>query len=357
MNSVYMVRLQRLRALIEKSDISGLYVTKDANVRYLTGKDGADCALWITESDAFILTDFRYKEMALELMPLYVFKEIKDDIEACIFLNQQKKMRIGVEQDNLTLEQYLNFQSNIAEHEIVPTKNIIEELREVKDPSEIEATQKACSIGDACFEHMCKFLKPGVTEKFAALEIEHFMKSNGAEDLSFKTICVSGTKTSYPHGIPDDKIIEIGDFVTMDYGCKVNGYCSDMTRTVAIGSATSEMKAVYAIVLKAQLAACDGIKAGIFCKDADKLARDIIQAEGYGEYFGHGLGHGTGLEIHEAPRLSPSYDGILKENNIVSIEPGIYLPKKFGVRIEDLVTVTSSGIINNVHSPKELIIL
>lgn len=357
MNSVYNIRLESLRTRIEKSGISGLYVTKDANVRYLTGKDGADCALWITASDAFILTDFRYKEMALELKPLYVFKEIKEDKDVCVFLNQQKKMNVGVEKDNLTLAQYLTFKENINEHTLVPTEGLIEELREIKDPSEIEATQKACSIGDACFEHMCGLLKAGIAEKAAALEIEHFMKSNGAEDLSFKTICVSGTKTSYPHGIPDNKIIENGDFVTMDYGCKVDGYCSDMTRTVAIGSATDEMKAVYAIVLQAQLAACHGIKAGMLCKDADKIARDIIQAAGYGEYFGHGLGHGTGLEIHEAPRLSPSYVGALKENNIVSIEPGIYLPGKFGVRIEDLVTVTSSGIINNVHSPKELIIL
>lgn len=357
MNSACNLRLEKLRALICESEISGLYVTKNANVRYLTGKDGADCSLWITECDAFILTDFRYKEMAMELLPLYVFKEIKEDSELCTFFNQQKKMRIGVEKDNLKLAQYLNLKENMLEHTIVPTQGLIEKLRAIKDPSEIKSTQKACNIADACFAHMCSFLKPGMTEQSAALEIEYFMKSNGAEDLAFKTICVSGAKTSYPHGIPDSKIIERGDFVTMDYGCKVDGYCSDMTRTIAIGSATSEMKNVYALVLEAQLAACSGIKAGMLCKDADNLAREIIQAAGYGEYFGHGLGHGTGLEVHEAPRLSPSYIGVLKEHNIVSIEPGIYLPKKFGVRIEDLATVTEFGIINNVHSPKELIII
>lgn len=357
MNSACSLRLENLRALIQQSEISGLYVTKAANVRYLTGKDGADCALWVTASDAFILTDFRYKEMALELSPYYLFKEIKGDNEICAFFNQQKKMSIGVEKDNLTLSQYLNLQENLVEHTVVPIQGLIEELRSVKDISEIESTQKACNIADACFSHMCKFLKPGITEQSAALEIEYFMKSNGAEDLSFRTICVSGKKTSYPHGIPDNKIIEKGDFVTMDYGCKVDGYCSDMTRTVAIGSATSEMKDVYALVLEAQLAACDGIKAGMRCKDADYLARSIIESAGYGEYFGHGLGHGTGLEVHETPRLSPSYNGVLKENNIVSIEPGIYLPKKFGVRIEDLATITELGIINNVHSSKELIIL
>lgn len=357
MNSTFNLRLEKLRKLLKETDISGLYVTKEANVRYLTGKDGTDCALWITDSDAYILTDFRYQEMALELMPSFQFVEIKDDNYLSDFLNSQKKMKLGVEKDNLTLSQYLNLCEKLKEHTIVPIEGLIEKLRAVKDELEIEATQKACSIADLCFAHMCKFLKPGITEQRAALEIEYFMKSNGAEDLSFKTICVSGQNTSYPHGVPGNKVIQNGEFVTMDFGCKVDGYCSDMTRTVAIGSVTKEMRSVYELVLKAQLAACNGIKAGMLCKDADRLAREIIQAEGYGEYFGHGLGHGTGLEVHEEPRMGPSAQGILAENNIVSIEPGIYLTKKFGVRIEDLATVTAFGIMNNVHSTKELIIL
>ena len=357
MNSVFVLRLEKLRKAIRQTDIGGLYITKAANVQYLTGKDGADCSLWITEADAFILTDFRYKEMALDLMPHFQFVEIKAEYEACDFFRKQSQVTIGVEKDHLTLSQYLNLKENLFTHTIVPTEGIVEKLRAVKDETEIQATQKACAIADACFLHMCTFLQPGITERRAALEIEYFMKSKGAEDLSFKTICVSGPNTSYPHGIPSEKTIEKGEFVTMDFGCKVDGYCSDMTRTVAIGSATSEMRCVYDLVLQAQRAACEGIKAGLLCKDADHLARGIIQEAGYGEYFGHGLGHGTGLEIHEAPRLSPSYDGILAENNIVSIEPGIYLPKKFGVRIEDLATVTAFGIMNNVNSPKELIIL
>ncbi|NCB41697.1 MAG: aminopeptidase P family protein [Clostridia bacterium] len=357
LNDVFTVRLEKLREIIRQSGINGLHVTKEANVRYLTGKAGDDCTLWITDCDAFILTDFRYKEMALELMPLYIFQEIKSDSDICDFLNRQGKMYIGVEKDSLKLSQYLSFKENLINHEIILTEGLIEEFRAIKDCSEIESIQKACNIADACFHHMCSFLRPGISEQAAALEIEYYMKSNGAEDLSFKTICVSGPKTSYPHGIPGDKKIEKGEFVTMDFGCKVDGYCSDMTRTVAIGSTSEEMRDVYNLVLKAQIAACQNIKAGMSCKDADNIAREIIQSEGYGAYFGHGLGHGTGLEIHEAPRLSPTYSGILKENNIISIEPGIYLPQKFGVRIEDLATVTAFGIINNVNSPKELIIL
>ncbi|HCU08068.1 MAG TPA: Xaa-Pro dipeptidase [Clostridiales bacterium] len=357
MNDRFILRLAALRAVIAQTGLDGLYVTGEANVTYLTGKNGKDCALWITDQDAFILTDFRYKEMALELREVFTYQEIKVGMDACDFFLSMNKLRIGVEKNNLSLSEYLTLLDRMEADRIVPVEGLVEGLREVKDALELDATKRACAIADACFAHMCQFLKPGVTERQAALEIEFFMKSNGAEELSFDTICVSGANTSYPHGIPGTKAIEAGDFVTMDYGCKVDGYCSDMTRTVAIGHVSEEMKSVYELVLLAQQTACKGIRAGMRCEDADWLARDVIREAGYGEYFGHGLGHGTGLQIHEAPRLRPGYLGELKENQIVSIEPGIYLPKKFGVRIEDLATVTAFGIINFVSSPKNLIIL
>lgn len=350
-------RISDLRAGIARSGIDGLYVTGEANVQYLTGKGGKDCALWITERDAYILTDFRYMEMALELEGLFTFQEVKAGADACDFFLSIEAERIGVEKNNLSLSEYLGFIERLGAERILPVENLVEDLRQIKDPFEIDATRRACAIADGCFSHMCGYLKPGITERQAALEIEFFMKSNGAEDLSFDTICVSGPNTSYPHGVPGLRAIEAGDFVTMDFGCKVDGYCSDMTRTVAVGRVTPEMRSIYEVVLLAQTTACDGIRAGIRCQDADRLARDVIREAGYGEFFGHGLGHGTGLEIHEAPRLRPGFPGELKENQIVSIEPGIYLPKKFGVRIEDLATVTPFGIINNVSSPKELIIL
>lgn len=357
MNDRFRQRLAGLRAQIPHSGIDGLYVTSEANVSYLTGKSGKDCALWITEQDAFILTDFRYMEMALELAELYTYQEIKVGQDACAFFLSQAPRRIGLEKDNLSLSDYLVFRDRLGPERVVPVEGLVEILREVKDESEIEATRRACEIADACFVHMCGFLRPGITERQAALEIEFFLKSNGADDLSFDTICVSGAKTSYPHGVPGSKIIEKGDFVTMDYGCKVEGYCSDMTRTVAIGCVTDEMRSVYELVLLAQKTACEGIRAGLACEAADRLARDVICDAGYGDYFGHGLGHGTGLQIHEAPRLRPGYPGLLRKNQIVSIEPGIYLPQKFGVRIEDLAMVTPFGIINFVSSPKDLIIL
>ena len=193
--------------------------------------------------------------------------------------------------------------------------------------------------------------------KEAAAELEHFMKQNGAEDLSFDTILITGAKTSLPHGVPGNEVIKTGDFVTMDYGCKVDGYCSDQTRTVAVGQPTQEMIDVYNIVLEAQLNACRNFHAGLTGKECDALARDVIEKAGYGEYFGHSLGHGTGLEIHESPRYSQLNNEPIKAGTIVSIEPGIYLPGKFGVRIEDLALVTEKGIINFVTAPKELIIL
>lgn len=357
MNDRFVQRISALRLLLDQSELDGLYVTGEANVAYLTGKNGKDCALWITKQDAYILTDFRYMEMALELRGLFTYQEIKVGLDACDFFLSMGKQRIGIEKNNLSLSEYLTLLDRMDADWIVPVEGLVEGLREVKDALEIDATKRACAVADACFLHMCQFLKPGITERQAALEIEFFMKSNGAEDLSFDTICVSGANTSYPHGIPGNKVIETGDFVTMDYGCKVDGYCSDMTRTVAIGRVSEEMKSIYELVLLAQRTACEGIRAGMRCEDADRLARDVICDAGFGDYFGHGLGHGTGLQIHEAPRLRPGYPGKLKENQIISIEPGIYLPRKFGVRIEDLATVTPFGIINFVSSPKDLIIL
>ena len=228
----------------------------------------------------------------------------------------------------------------------------------VKDEEEMELTRQAEEISARAFLHMLDFLKPGITERDAAVELEHWMLTHGGEGISFDTICVSGAKSSYPHGVPGDKKIEDGDFVTMDYGTMVGGYHADMTRTVAIGHATDEMKKVYETVRLAQQTCCDKIHAGMKGDECHKIAADIIAAAGYGEYFGHGLGHGTGLEIHESPRFSPLYPKVILENTIMSIEPGIYLPGKFGVRIEDLCIVKADGIINlTLTAPKELIII
>ncbi|MBP6492576.1 MAG: aminopeptidase P family protein [Clostridia bacterium] len=227
----------------------------------------------------------------------------------------------------------------------------------IKNDFEIESISKAAALGDQCFSHILGFIEPGMSEKQVADEIERFLFEGGAEALAFDTISVSGERGCLPHGEPTDKIIQKGEFLTLDFGAVINGYCGDMTRTVAIGSITSEQRNVYEIVLEAQLAAADFIKAGVRCFDADKIARDIIVKAGYGDYYPHGLGHGVGKLVHEAPTLNGKSEEILAKNMVVTIEPGIYIPDKFGVRIEDLAIVTDFGIINKVESKKELIIL
>lgn len=227
----------------------------------------------------------------------------------------------------------------------------------IKNDTEIQRISKAAELGDRCFFHILGFIEAGMTEKTIAQEIERYLYANGAEGLAFDTISVSGERSCLPHGEPTDKIIQKGEFLTLDFGAVIEGYCGDMTRTIAIGPISDEQKTVYEIVLEAQLAAIDFIKAGVRCAEADKIARDIITKAGYGDYYPHGLGHGVGTLVHEAPTLNAKSTEILEPNMVITIEPGIYIPNKFGVRIEDLAIVTEFGIINKVKSEKELIIL
>jgi len=225
----------------------------------------------------------------------------------------------------------------------------------IKASWEIERISKAEAIGDMAFSHILGYIKEGVSERDIAAELEYFMKKQGAEKTSFDTIVISGKKTSMPHGTPDDKKIENGDFVTLDFGCVYEGYCSDMTRTVAVGKADERQKEIYNIVLEAQLTGLNAIKSGVVCKNADEMARNVIEKAGYGKYFGHSLGHGVGLMIHELPNLSPKSEMMLEDNMVVSCEPGIYIPDFGGVRIEDLVVVSGEKCTILSKSQKNLI--
>lgn len=227
----------------------------------------------------------------------------------------------------------------------------------IKTPEELLKIMKAEAMGDVCFSHILDYMKVGMTELEVAEEIERVLLALGAEGLSFPTICVSGSRTEFPHGEPTDKVIEEGDLVTIDMGAVVEGYCGDMTRTVAMGYLTDEQQEVYDIVLRSQKAGLEAVKAGVKCFDVDKVCRDIIADAGYGEYYIHGTGHGVGTEVHEAPTLNTKSGEVLAEYMPVTVEPGIYLPGKFGIRIEDLAIVTDFGIINTTKSEKELIIL
>ncbi len=354
-------RIEALRGLLAREDADGLYVIGEANVSYLTGRSGADCSLWISRTDAVILTDFRYREMAQELFWLDLEETGPGRREADI-LASICGGRIGVERNTMTLASWLDLREKAGEDRLAviggPDGGPVEALRMIKDADEIEKIRRAEALACEAFSHMLGVIAPGKTEKQLARELDRFLLDSGASSTSFDTICLAGANASRPHGVPSDKPVERGEFLLMDFGCVLDGYCSDMTRTVAVGGASPEMREVYGVVLDAQLAACGGIKAGMTGAQAHAVAAGIIAGAGYGENFGHGLGHGVGLQIHEAPRFSPTYPGQIPENCVCSVEPGIYLPKKFGVRIEDLAIVGRDGIINlNGTAPKELIII
>ena len=267
---------------------------------------------------------------------------------------------VAVEAERMTLKQYAEFARALDGIDIVCDGELdiaIDKIRSIKSEAQVEKIIKAQRIAEAAFEHILTFIKEGVTEKEVALELDYYMLSHGADGLSFETIAVSGKNSSKPHGVPSDKKIEKGDFVTMDFGAVVEGYHSDMTRTVAVGFVTDEQKNVYETVLKAQEAAQAAASSGVCCADVDKAARDVIENAGYGEYFNHSTGHGVGVEIHESPRLSKLCKSALSVGNIVTDEPGVYIPEKFGVRIEDMLLITENGCENLTRAPKELIIL
>ena len=357
-----MTHLERLRAAMAKdARFDALLITSEINQRYLTGFNYTDGLVVVTASRAFLLTDFRYIEAAKASRAAAEFEIIMPDCRmsemAKRIFTECKATKIGVEEATLPLSVYEAYRNIFEGCEVNGGASaIIDTLREYKDAEEMAAIAKAQSIADAAFDHIIEFIRPDMTEMQVALELEFFMRAHGAEAAAFETIAVSGSASSRPHGVPRYEKLEKG-FLTMDYGAKVDGYCSDMTRTIVIGKADDKMKEIYNTVLRAQLAALDLAKLGIGCREMDFCARHIIDCAGYGEYFGHSLGHGVGMYIHEAPNLSARapVDKVLSVGHIVTVEPGIYIEGMYGCRIEDMIGVTENGIINFAHSPKELI--
>ncbi len=356
-------RKHLLRSIME-CNMDAVLITDASNLYYYTGFTGGD-GIYLCFANAsnqgMVITDSRYYEQVeleckgLTLVPLEnrKYSEVIRDIiadRAC------EHLRMAVE-DTMQLSQYLRFCEVCNDCSFEPTGDAIMQSRMVKDEDEISLITKAEAIGDAAFSHILSWIKPGVSERELSLELEYFMKKQGASKLSFDTIVASGPNASMPHAQVTDRKIQQGDFVTLDFGCVYQGYCSDMTRTIAIGKITDEMRKVYKIVLEANLRAMDCIREGVACNEIDKAARGFIADAGYGKYFGHGLGHGVGLDIHEEPRFSPKCDVITKENMVITNEPGIYIPGQFGVRIEDLVVVKKDGCDILSHSDKNLIMI
>ncbi|MCH5296514.1 MAG: aminopeptidase P family protein [Ruminococcus sp.] len=355
-------RIEKLRKILKSSD-EALLITNEINVGYFSGFHHSEGAMIITQTSTTLLVDFRYIEAAQKFAECNVicFSNglLKSVTELCKNENINK---IYIESSNLTVARYNIYKKHFDEHSIeldISSKldEAISNIRIIKSDDEFQKILKAQQIAESAYFEVLNYIKPGVSERRIAVELEYLMKQKGAERVSFDLITITGKKTSLPHGVPGEEIICEGDFFTMDFGAVYDGYHSDTTRTVAVKNATDEMKEIYLIVLKAQLAALDVVKSGVKCSDVDITARDIIRQAGYGEYFGHSTGHGVGLEIHEDPVVSYRSDTVLKHGMVITDEPGIYLPDKFGVRIEDMLFVTDDGFKNFVTLSKELIIL
>ena len=341
-------RLNQLKEYIKNSGLDALLITDTKNMRYLSGYTGEGYML-VSPSQCSIVTDFRYTYQAsLQTKDILI-------IDSAGFNPKDafgSYTAVGYENESIGHKSYLAFGEIFPK--LVPIGNELLKMRSVKDEEEIKSIRIAESIGDKAFTHILPFIKPGVSERDIALEIEFFMRKNGAEALSFDTIVATGAHGAMAHAQPDNRKISNGDFVVMDFGCVYNGYSSDMTRTVCAGKATAEMKKIYNTVLDAQLSSLQMIKPGVSARDVHKNAQDIIDKD-YPGKFGHSLGHGVGLDIHEMPNLSLKSEFVLTEGNVVTVEPGIYINGFCGVRIEDLVVVTGDGIENLTHSDKNLI--
>ncbi len=355
-----MTQLQRFQNTLRNSEFDAAIISSELNQRYISGFNYTDGYILIGREKAYLLTDFRYIEAANAAVKdfelLMPGGSMLDTIGELIGDNGYKK--VAVEDAELSCKMLEKFREKIpSECELVfGASSMLTKQRMVKLPYELERIEKAQEITDAAFEHILGFISTDVTEADVALELEFFMRRHGAESLAFDTIAVSGPASSLPHGVPSDVKLRKG-FLTMDFGAKYDGYCSDMTRTVVIGKADEDVKKVYNTVLSAQLNALEKIKGGMLCRDADELARSVIRNAGYGEAFGHSLGHGVGMFIHESPSLSPraSEDSRLEAGNVVTVEPGIYLQGKYGCRIEDMVAINEDGSIHNfTKSSKQL---
>ena len=352
-------RINKIQKILP-SDTAAI-ITSGANRFYLTGFETSSGMVVATSDAAYFLVDFRYVEKARAVITDMPVKLSSDHLaNANDILKEHNIKNVLVETESTSMAT-LKAYSERLEGVIVLGDNTLDEtlrdMRAVKSEYELSLIKKAQDFTDKTFTYICERIAEGRTEREVMLDMEFYMRGLGSEGVSFDFIVVSGKNSSLPHGVPTNKKIQKGDFITMDFGAVSEGYRSDMTRTVAVGSVSDEQRHIYDTVLRAQTAAIDAVKAGLVCRDIDKIARDIIAGEGYGDCFGHGLGHSVGIEIHEMPAFNTRCETILKHGTVMTVEPGIYLEDKFGVRIEDMVYVTEKGCINITNSPKNLIIL
>ena len=355
-----MNNIKKIRQKLAEKNLDAVIIENEKNQRYAAGFPFTDGSVIVAREGAWLITDSRYIEAAnlhaegVEVLMYERQKPLRDFISELISTAAVK--RLGIEEKSVSYGRYLNLKEQLP-CELVPAQYIFSDLRASKSEEEIGYMKEAQAISEAALDEVFGIIRPGMTETEIAAELVYRMLRHGSEGNSFDPIVVTGTKTSMPHGVPGNNVVKDGDFLTMDFGCIKHGYCSDMTRTVAIGHATDEMQKIYSIVLEAQLTGIAASAAGVPGCEIDAAARKVISDAGYGEHFGHGYGHSLGLDIHEAPNANPLGTAAMPAGAVVSAEPGIYLPGKFGVRIEDVVVMREGGCEVITKAPKQLIVL
>ncbi|WP_088104714.1 M24 family metallopeptidase [Halalkalibacter urbisdiaboli] len=351
-----MNRLEAIRSQFSAHKVDGMLVTSMYNRRYLSHFTGTAGVLLISAKEALLITDFRYVEQAKEQAPDFTIVQHTSPIFAEVAKQAERLglKNVGFEQSQITYEAHQLY-SKFIQSKLIPVSGMVEKLRLVKDAGEINLIQDAADIADAAFSHIIQYIRPGKTELEVSNELEFFMRKQGATSSSFDIIVASGYRSALPHGVASDKQIKSGELVTLDFGAYYKGYCSDITRTIAVGQISDELSEIYHTVLEAQIRGMRGIKAGITGKEADALTRDYIKEKGYGDYFGHSTGHGLGMEVHEGPTLSMKTDTVLEPGMIVTVEPGIYIAGVGGTRIEDDTLITKDGNRSFTKSTKELV--
>lgn len=354
-------RLVSLRQKMNEKDIEAVILIGRPNTLYLSGFTGSTSFLFITDSEAVLVVDFRYTIQAKrQVYPGIKVLEQQEGFLKAIneLIGKAGVKKVGFEGNCLTFTEYTSMKEKLTNaNSFITIGSLVDRMRMVKDEGEIQCIQEAVLLGDKVFDHIIGYIKPGVTENEIAAEMEHKMKTLGAKGPSFETIVAAGIRSAMCHGTATDNVLKAGDAIVLDFGVIYKNYCSDMTRTVFLGEPSPDLKKIYTIVKKAQQAGLDAIVAGLTGKQADAIARDIIDVEGYGKCFGHSLGHGVGLEIHENPRLSQASEDTLDNGMVFSVEPGIYVEGIGGVRIEDMVFLSEGKVRNFTTSTKELLIL
>jgi Xaa-Pro aminopeptidase len=349
-------RVLRLRGELEARELDAFVVTHPQNRRYLSGFTGSDGVLFLTLDEARLITDFRYLEQAGKEAPgLDLVEATPPEFPQALAMLVDKVgvKRLGFESHDVSFADYSEWRAAI-ESELVPVKELVEALRAIKDEDELETIRRAAAIGDAAMAHIRESIRPGMTEKQVAWELEAYMRTHGAEAAAFDTIVGSGPNGAMAHATVSDRELQVGEPIVIDVGARVDGYHSDLTRTLVLGEPDDRFKEIYDVVLRAQEAALEGIRPGMTGRDADALARDVIREAGYGQYFRHGLGHSVGLEIHENPRASALSEAVLQPGMTLTVEPGIYITGWGGVRIEDLLALRAHGVEVLSQAPKPL---